>query len=36
MSHEAEVVLYETACEYPIIPLAFGMLAGHLFWPVKS
>jgi hypothetical protein len=26
--------LYASARNYPIIPAAFGVLLGHLFWPV--
>ena len=28
-------VIYEVSCANPIIPLAAGVLLGHIFWPVK-
>lgn len=30
------VVLYESAHEHPIVAFGLGVLAGHLFWPVKE
>lgn len=27
--------LYLSGREYPVVPLAIGMLVGHIFWPVK-
>lgn len=29
-------VLLDTSKEYPVLPLAFGVLCGHLFWPQKE
>jgi hypothetical protein len=28
--------LYSISCEHPIIAFAFGLLCGHVFWPLKS
>jgi hypothetical protein len=28
--------LYTTSREYPVIALVAGILAGHIFWPVRS
>ena len=30
------VRVYTWSLKYPIIPFAFGVLFGHLFWPVVS
>lgn len=30
------VVMWNTAQSYPIVPFAFGVLMGHLFWQFKS
>jgi hypothetical protein len=29
------VVLLEVSQRYPILPFGLGLLAGHVFWPVK-
>lgn len=28
--------IYGLARSYPIVPAAFGVLMGHLFWPVRG
>lgn len=28
--------LYTTSREYPVIALVAGILAGHIFWPVRT
>lgn len=28
--------IYKLASNYPIIPFIFGVLAGHVFWPLIS
>lgn len=28
--------IYKLACNYPIVPFIFGVLAGHAFWPLIS
>ena len=28
--------LYTISSEHPIIAFAFGLLCGHVFWPLKS
>ena len=28
--------LYSISCQHPIIAFAFGLLCGHVFWPLKS
>lgn len=28
--------LYTTSREYPVIALVAGLLAGHIFWPVRT
>jgi len=28
--------LYNISCEHPIVAFAFGLLCGHVFWPLKS
>jgi len=28
--------LYSISCEHPIIAFSFGILCGHVFWPLKS
>jgi hypothetical protein len=28
-------VIYNWATRFPILPLAVGLVLGHLFWPVK-
>ena len=30
------VVLYETAQQFPVIAFGLGVLAGHVFWPIKD
>ena len=26
-------VIFQTALQHPVVPLLFGLLLGHLFWP---
>lgn len=35
-SHSISWALYSISCEHPIIAFAFGILCGHVFWPLKS
>lgn len=30
------VTMYNLSRQYPIIPFALGVIAGHLFWPVVT
>jgi len=30
------VQIYELSRRFPIIPFAFGVLAGHIFWPLAT
>jgi hypothetical protein len=30
------VVVYRMATEYPVLPLATGVILGHFFWPITG
>jgi len=35
-SYSISWALYSISCQHPIIAFAFGLLCGHVFWPLKS